>query len=78
MKSKIEEALKLYNEKEYQKAIDIFSSILETNDDNAEIYTNIATRHLQLGDYEKAEKNYLKAQSLNPKLPQIYVNLADI
>lgn len=78
MKTKVDEALKLYNEKEYQKAIDIFSSILETNDDNAEIYNNIATCYLQLGELEKAEKNYLKAQSLDPKLPQIYVNLADI
>ncbi len=78
MEKKIEEALKLYNEKEYQKALDIFSSILETTEDNAEIYNNIATCYLQLGDLEKAEKNYLKAQSLNPKIPQVYVNLADI
>jgi len=75
---RIEKALKLYNEKEYQKAIDIFASILETNDDNAEIYNNIATCYLQLNDFEKAEKNYLKAQSLNPKIAQVYVNLADI
>lgn len=78
MEKKIEEALKLYNEKEYQKALDIFSSILETKEDNAEIYNNIATCYLQLGDFEKAEKNYLKAQSLNPKIPQVYINLADI
>lgn len=78
MEKKIEEALKLYNDKEYKKAIDVFSSILETNGDNAEVYNNIATCYLQLNDFEKAEKNYLKAQSLNPKLPQVYVNLADI
>ena len=75
---RIEKALNFYNEKEYEKAIDIFSSILETNEDNAEIYNNIATCYMQLGDFEKAEKNYLKAQSLNPKIPQVYVNLADI
>ena len=75
---RIEKALKFYNDKEYEKAIDIFSSLLETDEDNAEIYNNIATCHMQLGDYEKAEKNYLKAQSLNPKIPQVYVNLADI
>ena len=75
---RIEKALKFYNEKEYEKAIDIFSSILETDEDNAEIYNNIATCYMQLGDFEKAEKNYLKAQSLNPKIPQVYVNLADI
>ena len=45
MEKKIEEALKLYNDKEYKKAIDVFSSILETNGDNAEVYNNIADRH---------------------------------
>ena len=34
--------------------------------------------YANLGDFEKAEKNYLKAEELNPALPQIYINLADI
>ncbi|MBO7672357.1 tetratricopeptide repeat protein [bacterium] len=78
MNKKIDEAVDLYNKHEYQKAIDIFSQVLETVEDSAEIYNNIATCYLQLGDYDKAEKHYLKAQSLNPKLPQVYINLADI
>ena len=78
MEKKIEEAIKLYNEKEYQKAIDIFTAVLEQIDDNAELYNNIATCYLQVGEFDKAEKNYLKAQELNPKLAQVYINLADI
>lgn len=31
-----------------------------------------------LGDIENAEKYYLRAQELNPKLVQVYINLADI
>ena len=75
---KIEKALEYYNKKEYQKAIDVFSSVLETCQDNAELYNNIALCYANLGDDEKAEKYYLKAEELNPKLPQIYINLADI
>lgn len=78
MKKQVDNAIELYNKGEFQKAIDIFSSVLETNTDNAEIYNNIALCYANLGEYEKAEKNYLKAQSLNPKLPQIYINLSDI
>lgn len=78
MKKQVDNAIELYNKGEFQKAIDIFSSVLETNTDNAEIYNNIALCYANLGEYEKAEKNYLKAQSLNPRLPQIYINLSDI
>ena len=77
-KEKIEQALKYYNEKEYEKAIDTFSSVLETSGDNAELYNNIGLCYACLGYDEKAENNYLKAQKLNPKLAQVYINLADI
>lgn len=78
MSDKVNKAIELYNKKEFQKAIDVFSSVLETEKDNAEIYNNIALCYAELGDYEKAEKNYLRAQELNPKLPQVYINLSDI
>ena len=73
-----DKAIEFYNKGEYKEAIDAFSVILEECPDNAELYNNIALCYANLGDYEKAEKNYLKAQELNPKLPQIYINLADI
>ena len=34
--------------------------------------------YANLGDFEKAEKNYLRAEELNPSLVQIYINLSDI
>ena len=77
-KEKVEKAIELYSKGDFQKAIDIFSSVLETCENNAELYNNIALCYANLGDYDKAEKNYLKAQEINPKLPQIYINLADI
>lgn len=77
-KEKVDKALEHYNKGEYQKAIDIFSSVLETCQNNAELYNNIGLCYANLNDFDKAEKNYLRAQELNPKLPQIYINLADI
>ena len=77
-KEKVDKAIELYQKGEYQKAIDAFSSVLETCADNAELYNNIALCYANLKDYDKAEKNYLKALELNPKLPQVYINLSDI
>ena len=78
MEEKIKKALDLYKDGKYKEAIDVFSTILETEQDNAEVYNNIGLCYANLGDDDKAEKNYLKAQELNPKLPQVYINLADI
>ncbi len=60
-KEKVEKALDFYNKGEYQKAIDIFSSVLETCQDNAELYNNIALCYANLNDFDRAEKNYLKS-----------------
>lgn len=75
---KVDEALELYSKGEYQKAIDAFSIVLEECPENAELYNNIALCYVNLADDEQAEKYYLRAEELNPKLPQIYINLADI
>lgn len=74
----VETALEFYNKGQYKQAIDAFSVVLEECPENAELYNNIALCYANLGDYEKAEKNYLRAQELNPKLAQVYINLADI
>ena len=78
MSNKADKAVEAYNKGDYQKAIDLFSSVLETESSSAELYNNIALCYYNLGELDKAEKNFLKAQELNPKLPQIYVNLSDI
>ena len=77
-KEKVDKAIELYRKGNYKEAIDVFSSVLETCQDNAELYNNIALCYANLADYDKAEKHYLKALHLNPKLPQVYINLADI
>src|SRR5574344_2046493 len=78
MSDKADKAIEYYQKGEWKKAIDTFSSVLETNGDSAEVYNNIAQCYAQLGDDDNAEHNFLKAQKLNPKLPQVYINLSDI
>ena len=61
-KEKVDKALDFYKKGDYKKAIDIFSSVLETCKDNAELYNNIGLCYANLGEFDKAEKNYLKSQ----------------
>ena len=74
----MQKAIEAFKKGEWDKAIDIFSSILEKEPDNAEIYNNMALCYANKGDDERAEKNYLKALELNPKIVQAYINLSDI
>jgi tetratricopeptide (TPR) repeat protein len=78
MKEKIEKAIECFKKQNWNEAIDIFTSILEVKTDNAEIYNNLGLCYANIGDDEKAEKNYLKCIELNPKIPQCYINLVDI
>lgn len=78
MDTKIEQALECFKKKDYEGAIDLFTAISETDPDNAEIYNNLGLCYANLGNDEKAEKNYLHSIELNQKLPQTYINLVDI
>lgn len=78
MDKKIEEALELFKKKNWKEAIDAFSLVLETEQDNAEIYNNLALCYYYLGDNDSAEKFFLKSIGLNPKLAEVYINLTDL
>jgi tetratricopeptide (TPR) repeat protein len=78
MNEKIEKALECFKKKDYNGAIDLFTSAAEIETDNAEIYNNLGLCYANIGDDEKAEKNYLRSIELNPKIPQCYINLSDI
>lgn len=78
MNEKIEKALECFKKKDYNGAIDLFTAAAEIETDNAEIYNNLGLCYANIGDDEKAEKNYLKCIELNPKIPQSYINLSDI
>ncbi len=78
MKEKIDKAIECFKKQDWNSAIDLFSSILEVETDNAEIYNNLGLCYANIGEDEKAEKNYLKSIELNPQIPQCYINLVDI
>lgn len=78
MNKKIQKAIELFKNKEWEKAIDAFSRILEKINDNAELYNNLALSYYYVGEIEQAEKFFLKALGINPKLPEVYINLADL
>ncbi len=78
MNEKIEKALECFKNKDYNGAIDLFTAASEVETDNAEIYNNLGLCYANTGDDEKAEKNYLKCIELNPRIPQCYINIADI
>lgn len=78
MKEKIDKAIECFKKQDWNGAIDLFSSILEVETDNAEVYNNLGLCYANIGEDEKAEKNYLKSIELNPAIPQCYINLVDI
>ncbi len=76
--NQIEKALELFNKKEWEKAIDAFSSILENETEDASLYNSLALCYYNKNDSEQAEKFFLKALEINPKLAEIYINLSDL
>ena len=78
MKEKIDKAIECFKKQDWNGAIDLFTSIAEVDTENAEVYNNLGLCYVNVGDEEKAEKNYLKSIELNPQIPQCYINLADL
>ena len=78
MKDKIDKAIECFKNKDWNGAIDLFTSVLEVETDSAEIYNNLGLCYANIGDEEKAEKNYLRCIELNPELAQCYINLVDL
>ena len=77
MENKIKEALECFSKKDYQKALSIFSEILETDSNNPNIISNIGLCWANLNDEEKAQEYYLKALNIDNKMVQTIVNLSD-
>lgn len=78
MQEKIDKAIECFKNKDWNGAIDMFTSVLEVETDNAEIYNNLGLCYSNIGEDEKAEKNFLKCIELNPQIPQCYINLVDL
>lgn len=78
MTVKTDSALEFYKQGKYKEAIDVFSTVLEHDEGNAEVYNNMGLCYAKLNDFEQAEKAYIKSIELNPQIPQAYINLSDL
>ncbi len=63
----INKSLLLYNEKQYQKCIDVCNEVLTIDPNNADAYNNIGAAYNELKEWQKAIDACTKALQLNPK-----------
>lgn len=70
-----QEGNKFYEAKEYDKAIDSYSKILDQNIESADLYFNLGNAYFKNGDLGHAILNYLKAKRLAPSDQAIIHNL---
>ena len=71
-------ALDLFKKSDYEKAIEAFNRLLDTDKNNPNILNNIGLCYMKLGEDEKASEYFIKALSFNPKAVQTYINLSDV
>ena len=65
-----------YNDGDYQKAIEIYSEILENGQHSAELYYNLGNAYYKLNQIAPSIYNYEKALLLSPNDPEIKNNLS--
>lgn len=78
MTETLKRALDLYNDKEFEKAVNEFLEMEKEDDKDARLLNNIGLCYANMGQYEKAQWYYGKAISLDAKQAQTYVNMADL
>ncbi len=71
-----EEAAKMYQEGEYQKAIDLYTEMLSDDMESATIYYNLGNCYYKQGEVAKAILNYERALLLHPGDSDAKYNLA--
>jgi len=69
------EANALYQEKQYAEAQDVYERILSAGRANASVYYNLGNTHFKQGHLGQAIANYLRAQRLSPRDPDVAENL---
>ena len=75
VKTLAEEATKMYQEGDYQKAIDLYNEMLSDNMESATVYYNLGNCYYKQGEIAKAILNYERALLLHPGDNDIKYNL---
>ena len=77
-KNELDEAMKLFQKRDFEAALNKFNTLLEADNKNAHLYNNIGLCYANLGQNAQAEEYYKKALFLDDKLVETYINIADI
>ena len=75
VKTLAEEATKMYQEGDYQKAIDLYNEMLSDDMESATVYYNLGNCYYKQGETAKAILNYARALLLHPGDNDIKYNL---
>ncbi len=73
---KLEQANKLYQNEEYQKALEVYQEVFRSGYESAELYYNIGNCYYRKGEIGNAILFYEKALKLNPDDEDINYNLS--
>jgi tetratricopeptide (TPR) repeat protein len=73
-----EELMELFKNQKYKEAIDGFSTLLEHDNKDVEIYNTLGLSYYYLNDFQNAEKYFVQALKINSTLSELYINLADV
>jgi tetratricopeptide (TPR) repeat protein len=65
----------LIEEEKYDKALEYYKKVLNTNADNYEVYYNIGNTYFKKSEYENAVENYEKAIKIKPDYHYAYGSL---
>lgn len=69
---------KFYKENNYKEAIKATEYAIKLPDVDARGYNNMGLFNMRLGNLEEAEKFLIKANQMDPRLPNAYTNLIDL
>ena len=64
-----------YNRGEYSEAAQQYEALVDLGYEDATIYYNLGSAYFEMGDLGRAILNYLRAQELSPRDPDILANL---
>jgi tetratricopeptide (TPR) repeat protein len=70
-----QQANDLYKQREYNRAAEKYSQLLEKGYESASLYYNLGNCHFKQGRLGMAIADYLRGQRLNPRNPDIQLNL---
>ena len=72
---KVNQANNFYQNSQYQKAADIYESLLSSKIENGHLHYNLGNTYIRMGKKGKAISAYLKAKSLLPRDEDLRANL---